>query len=375
MKKVCYYVMGHPLLSKNIGGAEIQLHYIGKELQSNGWETHYIVDDEGKDFPKEAGGQFIHPIKSFRKSKYGLLRLSPYLLANTLFTYNRPDFDGALDQINPDIVHQRGSSIVTGYFASWAERNNKPFVFSIAHIDDCTLKGNLWAGISRQLLKKRLYLYGLSKARIIIATADYLKEAMGKLLPDADIRVIRSGHPMPNEKPKKKDTVVWVSRAVSYKFPGEFISLAKKLPQYNFEMIGGITEHEEFESVMARTGKLDNLHILGFLPQEQVNNHISEAKLLVDTSDSAGFPNTFIQAWLRHATVVSLSLDPDELLSGAGVGVLSGSPEKLTEDVRQLMENERERKGIAKRAFKYAKRNHDIKRTGEAHLKLYREII
>ncbi len=375
MKKVCYYVMGHPLLSQNIGGAEIQLHYIGKELQKKGWETHYIVDDEGKRFPDQIDGQRIHTARSFRKSKKDLLFLSPHFVSNCLDTYGRPDFENILDRVQPDIVHQRGSSIVTGYFANWAEKRKKPFVFSIAHIDDCTMTGKLWEGYSRKILKKRLYLYGVERARVIIATANYLKKAMLKLVPEADIRIIRSGHPLPKELPEKENTVVWVSRAVSYKFPEEFISLARKLPNYKFQMIGGIKQHEHFNRVMMGDSKPDNLEVTGFLPQDEVNHRIAKAKILVDTSDSAGFPNTFIQSWLRGTAVVSLHLDPDKLLTEKGVGVLSKSSARLMEDIDSLMSDEKKRKKIVQRAFKYSKDNHDIVRTGEAHLKLYEELL
>jgi glycosyltransferase involved in cell wall biosynthesis len=371
--KVCYYAIGHPLLSENVGGAEIQLHLIGKELQKKGIEPHYIIEDEGKEIPKEISGQYLHKVKSFR-SPLAALFLAPQLLSNAFFSYNRPDFDAALFEAQPDILHQRGSSVATGYFASFAEKNKKPFVFTIASLGDCTLSGGTWSGFFRSTIKKRLYLYGLSRADVIVATADYLKDEMQKLMPKKDIRIIRSGHPVPEGKlPEKKDKAVLVGRAMDYHYPTEFLNLARKFPKCEFSIIGGAKKSEDYQRLLQEAKQIKNLKIYGFLPLEEVNKHIAESKLLIDTSFSAGFHNTFIQAWLRRTVVVSLKVDPDNLLKG-GLGMLSGSEQKLSEDLGYLLENEDERKKIAEKAFKYAKENYDIKTTGEEHAKLYKEL-
>ncbi|MEM4389306.1 MAG: glycosyltransferase family 4 protein [Candidatus Micrarchaeia archaeon] len=384
-KSVCYYTMGHPLVSRRVGGAEIQLYLIGKELQRLGWQTHYLVDDEGQPETIVRKGQILHKVRTFKRSLWDLVEAAPFFALNSFLTYSHPFFTRVLNSFKADIYHQRGSNIATGYFAHHAKKNARPFVFSIAHIDDCTLSGNMWRGFFRNTIKKRLYLYGLKNANVIIATAEYLRKAMAQCMPNADIRIIPSGHPVPKSLPKKSDPpfAVWVGRTADYKFPMQFIELAQKFPHYKFVMVGAIQEkdimgktYNIFAKTLELAKKTENVEILPFQSLEKVNAIIARASVLVDTSDSAGFPNTFIQAWLRKTPVVSLNVDPDEVLCKEKIGFhAKGDFNKLIETTRMLLEDTKLNRKIGTRAFAYARKHHDIRMTAKKHHELYRELI
>ncbi len=49
----------------------------------------------------------------------------------------------------------------------------------------------------------------------------------------------------------------------------------------------------------------------GAISQQEVNAELANAHVLVNTSLYEGFPNTFIQAWMRRTVVVSLNVNPD----------------------------------------------------------------
>jgi len=243
----------------------------------------------------------------------------------------------------------------------------------------------MWRGIFRNVIKKRLYLYGLKNADVIIGTAEYLCHGMRQLMPNADIRLIPSGHPVPKSLPKKSDPpfAIWVGRTVDYKFPIQFAELARRLPQYRFVMVGATQEQDiigRSYDVTAETytyaKKIKNLEVLPFQPLDRVNELIARASVLVDTSGSAGFPNTFIQAWLRKTPVVSLNIDPDEILCRKGIGFHTRSNfDELVERVKFLLDDKKMNKKIGARAFKYAKKNHDIRITAKKHDELYQELL
>ena len=75
-------------------------------------------------------------------------------------------------------------------------------------------------------------------------------------------------------------------------------------------MIGRPGEPARYGALHQQMKLLPNLDYLGEQPIERVNSEIAASDVLVTTSYE-GFPNTFIQAWLRGVPVVSNGVDPD----------------------------------------------------------------
>jgi glycosyltransferase involved in cell wall biosynthesis len=110
--------------------------------------------------------------------------------------------------------------------------------------------------------------------------------------------------------------------------------------------------------------QLRNLEYLGELPIERVNEELSQSDIFVNTSSAEGFPNTFIQAWLRGTLVISCFVDPDRCLSQGGAGIVAGSPSQLISVVGELL-NDRGRireLGEAGRRYGYANHHPDCAR-------------
>jgi glycosyltransferase involved in cell wall biosynthesis len=108
-----------------------------------------------------------------------------------------------------------------------------------------------------------------------------------------------------------------------------------------------------------------NLEYLGHRTQEEVNHLLCRACIFVNTSIHEGFPNTFVQAWLREAVVVSLTVNPDRVLDSYGVGIHSGTEEGLVRAVRTLLMNPAARAGFAVRARAYARLTHSVRNADE----------
>ena len=108
-----------------------------------------------------------------------------------------------------------------------------------------------------------------------------------------------------------------------------------------------------------------NLRYVGQKTHEEVNELLGRAHIFVNTSTHEGFPNTFIQAWLRDVAVVSLRVDPDDVLDRMQVGIAARSEDGLQAAVRRLLENPRECADYARRGMVHATVNHSLKNADE----------
>ncbi|MEO0143805.1 MAG: glycosyltransferase family 4 protein [candidate division WOR-3 bacterium] len=161
------------------------------------------------------------------------------------------------------------------------------------------------------------------------------------------------------EKPREP-LIIWVSHLSERKRPELFIEIAKKLPEYKFIMIGSDSPNYPKERIL--NNKPNNLEYLGKLTIDETNNYFRKAWILVNTSfkEREGFPNTFLQAFKYRAVVVSISVDPDDILKNYKIGFLVGDLENAIKVIKEIIENEKLREEITQRAYNYLINNHSV---------------
>jgi glycosyltransferase involved in cell wall biosynthesis len=108
-----------------------------------------------------------------------------------------------------------------------------------------------------------------------------------------------------------------------------------------------------------------NLTFLGRRTPDEVNECLAHASVFVNTSVHEGFPNTFVQAWLRDAVVVSLTVNPDQVLDRNRIGIHAETEAGLEEAVRHLLTDAVARAGYAQRARAYARSTHSVRNIGK----------
>jgi glycosyltransferase involved in cell wall biosynthesis len=157
---------------------------------------------------------------------------------------------------------------------------------------------------------------------------------------------------------ERQPNILWIGRLQPWKRPDLFVKIANKFigKPYKFYMIGrkiGSTD-------CLLNVRNENFEYLNEIELQDVNDLLSKSKLLVCTSESEGFPNTFIQAWLRGVPVHTLYVDPDDFIKEKGLGILSPNFDKMCEDINLLMENDSRWKQLSDRCFEFAFKKFNI---------------
>lgn len=373
--KICFVSsMAYPYLTQKntgtAGGAELQQVLLAKELAKDGFDVSFVVHDHGQK-PLE----IVEGIKIFKLPTSSYVGIKSYPLKLYIFWKT-------LGQINADIYYKRAASYATGFIAFFCLLKKKKFVYSIAHRTDVDGIHTLDSFLKNLhplegSLHKQMFKFGIKRADCIIAQNEEQRELLKKNF-DRESMLIKSMCLIPDEKPKKSvpPIVLWVSSMQDWKQPELFLELAKAIPTARFQMIGGPSSDKQFyEQIKAAANKISNLDFVGFVPYYEVNQYFDRDSIFINTSTVEGFPNTFLQAWTRYTPVVSLNVDPDEIICKNTLGFHSRTFEQMVEDVKLLLENEGLREEMGKNGRRYVGQEHDIKRIVEQYKIIFKDLI
>jgi glycosyltransferase involved in cell wall biosynthesis len=112
------------------------------------------------------------------------------------------------------------------------------------------------------------------------------------------------------------------------------------------------------EPVVEKLRSLPNVDYRGHVSPAVASEVIADAAVLLSTSDEEGFPNVFLQAWSSGTPVISLNIDPGDVIDNMGLGIVSRSVERAITDTMFLLDSAHRRDDIAARARCYVTENH-----------------
>ncbi len=347
-RKIVCIVMGSHFADR-MGGAQFQAKCLVEELRKA--DRHDII-------------YLARGVKEdYRPEDYEIKKIStPGRLAKHSFTFDAPHLFRMLNSIKPDMIYQRGLKPYTGIVAHYARASGCRMIFHIAH--DYDVLPNKWNGGAHlyplRWLDKKIGEYGLRRSDCVIAQTRYQAELLWRNYGRTADVILPNFHPIannPTDKAVSPIQVIWVANFKPSKRPEIFVQLAEDLAgrhDIHFKMIGRPGEKGSYDALHKRIDAANNISYLGELPITEVNRHLDCAHIFVNTSCAEGFPNTFIQAWMRRVPTVSLSVDPDGVLSSRAIGCYAGSYEKLRQSVCELADEKNKRERMGNRARQYA---------------------
>ena len=364
--KICFLGLDNlPVLAPEfnrhgIGGEQVQQTLLAKALARRGFEISMVVYDYGQlDCTRWHN---VNTHKAFRADA-GL----PILR----FVYPRwITMWSAMRRADADIYYLSCAGMQLGLAALFCQRYGRKFVYRVAHDTDCEpdkLLIKYWRD-------KKLYEYGLRRANGILVQSIQQQHALR-----ANYGLRSRVAAMLVEPAEKQGVhsidVLWVNNLRKFKRPDLFLALAKKIPQLNFHMIGGDQpgSGELFEKIKAEAGHIENLTFHGRVPYHEIGEKYASARVFVNTSDTEGFPNSYLQAWIRGTPVVAF-FDPDALIQREKLGFSVCSLDDMARAVMQLASNHRLWLDSSARCKTYMKRVYGENRAISAYLDMFRKV-
>jgi glycosyltransferase involved in cell wall biosynthesis len=339
------------------GGAEYQISLLIEALaSSNEYEIHYLTHFVDK----------RERVRKYQVSRIGaggpIPRLGYVAEGRSLYR--------TLRELGPDVIYQRVACAYTAVCALYSRRSGVPLVWHVSHDTELT-PGHL--DRARNFLRLRLEKWtaewGARRATRIVVQTEFQAELLKRNYARTADAVIRNFHP-PAAEPIDKSgplTVVWIANLKPWKQPEIFVRLAASLrdrDDIRFVMVGAAAapgKRWAWElALMSDIQSTANLQYLGEMSHAEVNSLLARAHIFVNTSLHEGFPNTFIQAWLRDVVVVSLQVDPDQVLA-RGAGIVAHSEAALVAAVRTLIDAPEVRAGFAARGREHAQAHHSLR--------------
>jgi glycosyltransferase involved in cell wall biosynthesis len=327
--------------AKYVGGESVQHVLLARAWRDLGHEVSMIVHDHGQGRDTYVEG--IRAVAPYARDEgLPVLRFAHPRLTGMI---------GAMHEIDADVYYQSPAGAATGITAWFCRRHGKRFIMRVAS-DLACIPG-------KQLIRfwrdRKIYEYGVRNADLIVAQSEQqrslLQQNYGVKSEVLDMAVEMPSGP----QPEKDIDVLWVANFRPVKRPEVVLDLARRLPNVRFTMAGGALPgaEEYYQEMRKAASELPNVTFPGAVPYAEVGEYFSRARIFLNTSQIEGFPNTFLQAWVRNVPVVTF-FDPDSLVKQRQLGRTAANFDDMVDAIESLLNDEAERQRAGERARTYA---------------------
>lgn len=343
-----------------MGGAQLQQTILARGLRARGFDVSMVVADLGQ--PEGASWDGIRTHKAYAPAAG---------LPVVRFVHPRlTTVWGGMRRAAADIYYCSCAGLLPGQLALYAQWARRPVrtVFRMAHDSDAR-PDELRIPNRRG---RALYMYGLPRMDLILAQTESQQAEMRRNL-GLPSRVIRSLVEIPPlaEAGHRDIDVLWISNLRPFKRPEMYLELARTLPRYRLHMAGGMQpRHERYYAEReAEARAIPSLTFHGPVAYAETNRLLLRTRVLVNTSETEGFPNTYLQAWARGIPVVG-TFDPDGIIAREGVGIVARDARELRDAVTALLNDPARWHEISRRCRAYVQRTH-----GDGAIDQYAEAL
>jgi len=356
--KVCFWgKIADALAGRTGGGGELQIATIAKVLAGLGHEI-VVVDLDVEDEYITDEGIRVCPVKNYNKG-IRILRT---------WTHRFPGIYATFKKINADIYYCRirDSRHIIMYLA--ARKVKAKFILALASdLDILSIRDrwryfystsikDLW-GIFNGITSELDYPFLLKNADLLMVQHEGQKDILKKKGIDSVVFHNFINTDKIGSLERNPDTdFIYVGSLDRRKGFAEFFELVEKTPQHTYKVIGRIRD-KTANVLFEKLKSYPNVKLMGQLSHEATLREICNSRALVSTSPMEGFPNVFIEAWACGIPVLSLHVDPGNVIEKEGLGFAArGNMHRLIE----AMDNLDHKDSFAFKSKRYIQMTHEL---------------
>lgn len=354
----------------NVGGAQLQQVLIGRELSDRGHDVVFVETDAPHKEEKTIDG--IEVVLKRDYADYPFVRRQPARALETLKT---------LRAVDPDACYLRGPNVDALSIALYCRLADAKFVYGFAHDRELAADQNVFdeAGATNAVFRAVLR-RAIGRADVVVVQNEFQRRRAERLF-DSKIELVENGYPEPEgtasetELRTDRPVVFWAATLRDWKRPDVVVDVAAEVPDAQFVLAGSRADEspELYDQIERRAEDVENLSFTGYIPYEDIDDYFADADIFLNTSTSEGFPNTFLQAWAHETPVVSLNVDPNDILRNHDIGrYADGDRDRLVASLRDLVDDAENRRLVGRNAREYFVENHSIDATATAYENLFR---
>lgn len=341
-----------------IGGESVQHVLLARAWRDLGLDVSIVVHDHGQ--PRVTTVDGIRAVATYRKREgIRMLRFFHPRLSSVV---------RAMRQVDADVYYQSPAAAWSGVAVWFAKQAQKRSIVRIASDSDC-LRGQQ---PMRHRRDRWLFDYAVRNASLLAAQTEQQRQLLVRHYgAHSEILNIAVDAPSPLQGRSKDIDVLWVGNLRQVKRPDLALELARRLPSYRFAIVGGSVPHGEayFERIATEARALPNVVMTGAVSYEAVGDWFQRSRIHVNTSDYEGFPNTFLQAWIRSIPVVSF-FDPDGLIERRDLGRRCVDIDGMSAAIDELLRNPAAGAVIGARAAAFASSQYSARDIALKYLEL-----
>ncbi len=342
-----------PGSEKSSGGAELQVALLAAELVKRGHQVAIAAAQDG--FPDGVSWQGVKIREAGRFDTGGL-----------------SDTSHALEPVTRIIREEKPDFVVVYGWTTWLALLcllGRLLRFQVIYV--CALDSEIDGGFRRSKpIRGRLFDWGLRAADARFAITENQAEMFRKKgMTCHVVRLLLQDFRSPPMKPKSLD-LLWVARCHAVKAPHLFLDLVERIPEVTARMICSPQDQKLHREIQKRAAKIRGLEFLDGVPYSEIQKHFDAARVFVNTSSDEGVPNTFLHSGLGGTAIVSLTCNPDGMLSKFGAGSCAGGNlELFYSSAAELIKNPAALASAAAGARSFVTAWHDNEKNVTAFLK------